>query len=63
MSKFHPPASPADEVRTDQGELRKPDDRAVAGGAASRTPRGVNRPATRPGGAEALRTGSAGRIY
>ena len=26
MSKFHPPASPADEVRTDQGELRKPDD-------------------------------------
>lgn len=28
MSKFHPPASPEDEVRTDRGELRKPDDRA-----------------------------------
>jgi len=28
MSKFHPPASPEDEVRTDAGELRKPGDRA-----------------------------------
>ena len=28
MSKFHPPASPDDEVDTDKGELRKPGDRA-----------------------------------
>ena len=28
MTKFHPPASPEDEVRTDHGELRKPGDRA-----------------------------------
>jgi hypothetical protein len=28
MSKFQPPATPGDVVRNDQGELRKPDDRA-----------------------------------
>ncbi|GAB2623199.1 hypothetical protein [Novilysobacter erysipheiresistens] len=28
MSKFHPPASPEDEVDADKGELRKPGDRA-----------------------------------
>lgn len=28
MTKFHPPASPADEVHTGKGELRKPGDRA-----------------------------------
>ena len=28
MSKFHPPASPEDEVDNDKGELRNPGDRA-----------------------------------
>ena len=28
MTKFHPPATPGDEVHTEQGELRKPGDRA-----------------------------------